>query len=546
MSNIPKFREYTKKELEAINELFTPYLFYKDTDHKHRHCICTCCRQEYDVTSDNYELFTARHNEKAVCAKCGNTVTAKSIGKAKTCKNLREEQRVVTIYRVDEKTVHIKADEFVKSYFGSVHNPEPKVYNSSRYILKPRNIKQFIYSYYYGWAKRENFGEPFYIKNNGGFWSTSFPDNSYTIFGLSKLENTFLKYNMLNEYERHYCQHHRQRSPVYIKYITYLCQFAMYPQIEMLQKLGYYDIVFNLVELKNKSYPYVNWGAENVTDFFKLTKQEFKKFRQNDGDLKLLKMIWVMKKHFKSKTPIRSALEMTEAIQGGYIQAKAEVLRYAISDIKKEKLPIIETVKYLIKKQNQKKDFTNVKQEYFDYYRMGKDLKYDFANHNVLYPKALTRAHDLANETHTIWLEEQEAKREAERDKKTQSMLKKKDKQYFFTDGKYIVTVPHSTKEILEEGRVQKHCVGGYAGRHMEGRLTILFLRLCSEPEKALYTIEMHNKSLTQVQGYNNRTPLTPEAKLFFESWLKWVKDGSKRDEKGNPITQTEKVKKSA
>ena len=121
-------------------------------------------------------------------------------------------------------------------------------------------------------------------------------------------------------------------------------------------------------------------------------------------------------------------------------------------------------------------------------------------------------------------------------------MLNKKDKQYCFSDGKFQVIVPHRVAEIIEEGKRQQHCVGGYAGRHMEGKLTICFLRLSAEPDKSLYTIEMHNKTLQQVQGHHNNTPLTPEAKAFFDIWLKWVKAGSKRDKNGVPVINKTKI----
>ena len=105
-----------------------------------------------------------------------------------------------------------------------------------------------------------------------------------------------------------------------------------------------------------------------------------------------------------------------------------------------------------------------------------------------------------------------------------------------------MIIVPHTVADIIREGKLQRHCVGGYAARHMDGKLTICFLRKTDEPETPLYTIEMHDKHLTQVQGEGNRTPLTPEAKIFFDRWLKWVKGGSRRNKKGEPIIKAIKT----
>lgn len=536
MANNIKFTEYTQRELKIINLLFSPYLFYENLNSKTRRCICTACGQEYEVTYDNYDIFTACHNDEVICEKCKRTVKAKNKGKAKTCKNLYEEQRVVVIHRINANKIEILADAAYKSYYGGIHNPEVNFYKSSRYILQPGKARHFDW-HWYGkyWKERKKFSEPFYLKNNGGcFWVE--PDNSYTIIGMEKLDNTFLKYQLLDEYENEYIRRNPRRRIINFKEVSYLCHFAERPQIEILQKSGYFEIVRNLVELNNKSYPYVNWSADSFAGFFKMTKQQLKDFRKIGGDYDLLKLFWVMKKHFKSKKPLLDAVNIRCEIKGAIISSEADLLRDAISNIKEHKLSIIDTVRYLIKQQEKNGYFDTVRREYFDYYRMAKDLNYDFSVHNVLYPPDLKHAHDLANETHIVWLEEKKAKEEAERDKKAQRMLLKKDKQYCFTDGKYLITVPHSTKEILEEGRRQQHCVGGYAGRHMEGRLTICFLRKVSEPRKPFYTIEMHGKSLSQVQGFNNRTPLTPQAKIFFDKWLRWVLSGSKRDTEGNPI----------
>ena len=522
--DMPKFRDYTERELKIINGFFTPYLFYENINSRERRCICSYCGSEYTVTNDNFEIFTAYHNEWVTCEKCRQRVQAKSKGKAKSCQNLYESHRVVTFYKVNENEVRVIADEAVKRY-NYEYNPKIKFYKSSRYIIKPGAVRQYKYSYYYDWREQKSFGEPFHASSNGGcYWVK--PDNSYKIIGLERLGATFLKYNMLKEYLE------RAKSE---KALSYLCQFAIYPQIEMLQKLGYYDIVKNLVELKNKSYPYVNWGADSLDKFLKLSKAELKEFRANNGDLQLLKMVYLMKKHFKAKKPIQKAIEIRNQIEGAYI-SKADFVKDVISQAKRYGIEGPKVVNYLIKKQTDKKTFYFLKSDYFDYISMAKDLGYDFSEHNVVFPPNLTRAHDLANETHIIWLEEKKAKEEAERDKAAQKTLQKKDRQYSFTDGEFLITVPHSTKEILEEGRKQKHCVGGYVGRHMEGKLTICFLRTCKKPDEPLYTIEMHNKSLKQVQGFQNRTPLTTAAKLFFDKWLEWVKLGSKRDKKGTPI----------
>ena len=87
-------------------------------------------------------------------------------------------------------------------------------------------------------------------------------------------------------------------------------------------------------------------------------------------------------------------------------------------------------------------------------------------------------------------------------------------------------------------------CVGGYAARHANGETTILFMRSAAWPDKPLYTIEMQGKELIQVHGYHNRTAPRdiPAANEFFESWLKWVKGGSKRPKLHKKTKETERA----
>ena len=57
----------------------------------------------------------------------------------------------------------------------------------------------------------------------------------------------------------------------------------------------------------------------------------------------------------------------------------------------------------------------------------------------------------------------------------------------------------------MEEGKALGHCVGGYAGRHMDGKTNIVFLRRADTPDKSLYTIEIDGAEVRQAYGAHNR-----------------------------------------
>lgn len=76
-----------------------------------------------------------------------------------------------------------------------------------------------------------------------------------------------------------------------------------------------------------------------------------------------------------------------------------------------------------------------------------------------------------------------------------------------WNDGELRILLPRSNGELVREGAVLRHCVGGYGRSHCKGRL-IFFVRKYRRPERSYYTL---NISMTQGQpreiqlhGYGN------------------------------------------
>ena len=84
-----------------------------------------------------------------------------------------------------------------------------------------------------------------------------------------------------------------------------------------------------------------------------------------------------------------------------------------------------------------------------------------------------------------------------------------------FRDGALCVRQPRDLGEIVAEGRALCHCVGGYAKRHAEGRLHILFIRRIDAADEPFYTMELSTRGeIVQVRGSRNCAP-TPEVAAF-------------------------------
>ena len=111
--------------------------------------------------------------------------------------------------------------------------------------------------------------------------------------------------------------------------------------------------------------------------------------------------------------------------------------------------------------------------------------------------------------------------------------------------------MPKGAQEIMDEGRILKHCVAGYADRHMQGQVTILFMREAAAPDKPFLTIEMDGNRLVQIHGYRNEGLYSAKGRFapdprevhreWLDTWLEWLKKGSKRDKKGKPMLPKKK-----
>ena len=162
-------------------------------------------------------------------------------------------------------------------------------------------------------------------------------------------------------------------------------------------------------------------------------------------------------------------------------------------------------------------------------YRLG----YCMEHSKVLWPEQLYTAHDRVTA-------ELEARYTEPKSRKVAADGKsRKEKYEFELDGLRII-FPLTAQAIKKEGKALDHCVGGYAERHIKGVLTILFLRRSEKPGVPYVTIEMVGNQIQQIHGYHNEVGTgakNPRVvhKKFLDTWLRWLRAGSKRNEDGTP-----------
>lgn len=124
----------------------------------------------------------------------------------------------------------------------------------------------------------------------------------------------------------------------------------------------------------------------------------------------------------------------------------------------------------------------------------------------------MTHVHDQVVALYNVQREEDRQMRqmadEKQRALREQKMKKvdEKRQQLNYEDDNFLIRLPKSESEIVTEGAMLHHCVGGYASRHALGDTTILFLRRKNDPDKSFYTIELTNSNnIQQIHGFGNR-----------------------------------------
>lgn len=541
--------ELTDEHERLTNLRFSPYIFYSNRDRDTRTGHCTACNADITVyriqrimTAEDTAFLDAKHNDMGTCPVCKEQITYKSVGKSKNRGNLHATGRIIIILPVNENKVYARCFFVYKDYYNySKHYTDCMLWGETvRYIWEPGKFEAYKYDWDQtglgvnpnGRKPQQTFNrkstaiEPFSSGDvmRGGF-------NTYDIINESELSKTFLRYaqhelftkgNNLYSFEN--------------KIFKYLSLYCVYPQFEMLAKLGHMDVINDMVYENRNNGRYFNWKAQDPAKFFKMTKQEYKSFRAAGGELELAKAYTALKKFSPNSTDYNTVQKYLDAFKSQY--------NYFITFVSKYKMRHIHLYNYLQKHVTEKRDIYNTLIMYKDYIEAAEKLQYDFKSEIVLMPRALIKAHDTATTTLALVAEELRQKAKASeyaaQEKKLSELYKSRAKQYVFSADGYCIIQPESMSDIVKEGARQNHCVAGYAPRHAEGKLTILFMRTADEPDASLYTIEMQGKQMHQVQGYHNESKPKGAEKDFFEKWQTWVKVGSPRDKQGNPVISEE------
>ena len=491
---------------EAAREYIPAYIFYRNCRDGYgqpaREAFCTHCGDVWEVGKAEsgyllaYEKRKLKHNDGTNCPQCGCCAVAKCEGRIQYFANLNGHFRMVFAEKIARDHVKLKA-YYIEYYFENFQwtRPELGFCLDMVYDLRPGEVSVKGWNQWKGAWEDVVIREPWPIVGGlNGALKTYHAD-------LSDLAGTYLGYLPFEQISDWYWPRAQSRNVNATPWCRLLCYASLYPQLEFLCKGGAVELVRDLVYTGKKNVSVVNWRGKNLAEFLRMPKAEAKLIAQAGFDLDALKM----RKKFGISTA--KAVQWSDRMfTPDGIEEGAKMLD----------CNPVQLVEYLIR-QGQGSNGIHVLRDYRDAAaKLGRDMTVEL----IRWPKNLRRAHDDAIDAVRAIEAEENARAYHER-------YWEYVRKFEFETDEYTVIVPERLEDIKREGADQHHCVGGYAGRHADGKTVIVFIRRTMLRAVPLYTVEIAPKDgrVRQIQGYHNEFANKPthDAQVFVDAWQREI-----------------------
>lgn len=502
---IPGYMRYVEyKPGDSVDELD---IWLGDIDHKYRICRCTNCGERFEVDAHDigmrHELWAANHNAWLECPCCMSHVQMKNDRLLRNFRTMNGKYRVMFAEKLarDHVVLHAYYVEYRFTFEDDTY-PELGFFEDMRYDLRPGAVKvERKVPYTRDEWDEVGIREPWPLVDAYTHIIKYYSFSADEIF-----DNTFLQYLPFDELNRkdwdteingYYTSAARSEQTPWARI---LCYAALIPQVEYAAKIGAWDFLRDLIMCNRKNVRLVNWKAKKPHEFLRMSKPEADEVIAQGCDKRLIAL---MHYHHLSASQARKWLDRGFTV---------ECIKDAETDLGDS---AEEIVKYLIK-QGQGQNGVRV---LHDYRRAAVQLGRDMDVPGIRWPKDLTRAHDEATASVEALMQENAQKGYSE-------FYKTLRQKYEYVTPEYMAIVPPRLSDIKLEGKLQHHCVGGYADRHAKGQCTIIFIRRTMLPLIPLYTVELSpDGTIKQIQGFNNKYENRPTGKAaeFVENWKREI-----------------------
>ena len=385
------------------------------------------------------------------------------------------------------------------------------------FITKAEEHKDFCY--YDGWTDKTEW----YDRNSSGMYSYQSPKGFLYEPSLANIKKSAFKYCAIDRFLSKY-----PKSDIH----GYFKAYRRYPQLEYLVKMQ----LWKLAEPLTANFYQTNdmdMAAARPEDMLGIQKKDIPYLVEQEGNITILNICRLQKQTGHQFEKIYREW-LYEILSVGYSSHRIYEQLLQIAEHMSIKRVINQLAKYVGYKspddleENYRKilGYHHLHEragKYLDYLQMRIELGYDLNNNVYSKPRDLDAAHqEMVMQSDAKKIKEKSMTAD---EKYTQipKLIKQLSKVYMYKDEKYQIVIPKSASDIIEEGHVLHHCVGGdnYLRAHNRQTSTILFLRHSKNPDIRFVTIEIKKDHIVQWYGAYDKKPEETE----IAKWLRTYRE---------------------
>lgn len=540
--NTPELDERAMAEW-ADNMLFgrKHYLFYKKKGRRASVC-CSACGGVYSGAwkeGMSYESMFERYIENPVrgeygrCRLCGEYGEYRPQGKADAVG--RRKSHAFLAERYLDKGIVLRYMEFGKEWVLE-EETDGKGKHGMHGAYEAVEVVEIARAYFLPGKKVQTdyhkhdpyVGEDFWDDGNlYGMKNIAIKEAAVHPASWENLKGTFLQYSALREYVS------EKRT---VNVIDYLERYINFPQIEMLVKMGMYQIVERMV----KGYCGIIWNntAKRMDAFLWIRKDKVKLLAETKGDTDILKVLQKEKNAGQNWTwqQVKALAEIDAGNRNLNIALRFMGVQKLLNNIKK-----YAGCEYGTGCCTASERLKSAAGIYFDYLQMRMDLGYDMQNTVYQKPRDLTEAHDRMAAEQNKKEADKRLVEVAEKFPDIKKNYRKLRKHFFYEDDTFLIRPARSAEEIVMEGRLLHHCVGGdsYLMKHNNGETYILMLRFKDMPGTPYITVEIDGMDrIVQWYGEHDKKPDEENMKKWIAGYAEKLKGGTLKTAGGEMMEQ--------
>ena len=467
--------------------------------------FCTACGKQHKLT------VKLKHNQETTCRRTNKIVTAKT-----RQKQIVEKHHCMVLQQIDNTRSVARHFALIKEW--NSEGTEQQASEEIRYILGRGKDKGNVNWYYGQLYDSDEFAQEWRDRNpinRHCYVEYCYPRGAAEALAGTAYENIGIPEMAARGWQMQYNKIMIQRSRAGV--------FEYFVKANLERLARELSNSYSTYEGYNSSL--LNISGKRADEVLKVNMQRFHRLKQRNGGINYLKWLqWEESK--KRKIP-------EESIQW---LADNKVDPDDIKFMEKYMSPV-QVANYLSRQQAaSKRPAPYLLGIWKDYLSMAKRFGMDINDEIVYRTKDLILRHDELLEVINQQDNDKAAKKMRKTYPKVESILKSIKKQFEYANEDFVLIVPDSIRDIMQDSRTLHHCAGSsevYFGKIDRCASYIMFLRRAGDPQHPYYTLEVEpDGKVIQKRSEYNRQPDLQEINAFLGEWQKVLKDRRSQESK--------------